>query len=179
MVLSRAAIRYAKATLSLAIDQGAEDAVMLNMKEISRGIQENAEIKELLESPLVKSQQKLNFLNDYVSGAHEISKGLLTTLHENGRIEMLEEVAIQYHILYKKHKNEETAYVFTAVPLNEQMRIQVLHKIKEFTEKEIHLENQVNPELIGGFVLRIGDVQYDASIARKLDRMKREFTNSL
>ena len=54
-----------------------------------------------------------------------------------------------------------------------------LDKIKEFTDKEIHLENQVNPELIGGFVLRIGDIQYDASIARKLDRMKREFTNSL
>jgi len=179
MVLSRAAIRYAKATLALAVEQGAEDAVMLNMKELSKGIQETAEIKQLLESPLVKSERKLNFLNDYISTAHEVSKGVLRTLHENGRIELLEEVALQYLILHKKQKNEETAYVTTAIPMNEQMRIQVLNKIKEFTDKEIHLENQVNPELIGGFVLRIGDIQYDASIARKLDRMKREFTNSL
>lgn len=179
MVLSRAAIRYAKATLSLAIGQKAEDAVMLNMKELSHGISDNPEIKEMLLSPMVKSDQKLNFLNEYLSTAHETTKGLLRTLHENGRIELLEEVALQYLILHKKHKNEDTAYVTTAVPLSESLRIQVLDKIKEFTDKEIHLENQVNSELIGGFVLRIGDIQYDASIARKLDRMKREFTNSL
>ena len=131
MVLSRAAIRYAKATLALAVEQGAEDAVMLNMKELSKGIQETAEIKQLLESPLVKSERKLNFLNDYISTAHEVSKGVLRTLHENGRIELLEEVALQYLILHKKQKNEETAYVTTAIPMNEQMRIQVLNKIKE------------------------------------------------
>ncbi|MCK0161163.1 ATP synthase F1 subunit delta [Allomuricauda sp. F6463D] len=176
---NRAAIRYAKATLDFAVEKKAAEAVEKDMQEIAVTISENVELQNLLESPIIKSEVKKNSLLEIFKGANEITKGLLQTLIGNKRIAMLQEVAYKYIILYKKMKGEEVAYVTTAVPLTAELEKKILDTVTTATGNSITLENKIDESIIGGFVLRVGDTQYDASIANKLNGLKREFTNSL
>jgi F-type H+-transporting ATPase subunit delta len=73
----------------------------------------------------------------------------------------------------------EVATVTTAIPLTPEMEKTVLSKVASLTTKEVSIKNIVNPEIIGGFILRLGDVQYDASIIRKFKSLKREFDKNL
>ena len=176
---NRAAIRYAKATLDFAVESKAADAVEKDMREIAATISENVELQHLLESPIIKAEVKKNSLLEIFKGANEITKGLLQTLISNKRIAMLQEVAYKYIILHEKLKGEEVAYVTTAVPLTSDLEKKILDTVNKATGNKVTLESKIDESIIGGFVLRLGDTQYDASIANKLNGLKREFTNSL
>ena len=76
-------------------------------------------------------------------------------------------------------KGEDVAYVTTAVPLTADLEKKVLAEVSKITGNKVTIENKIDESIIGGFVLRVGDLQYDASIANKLNSLKREFTNSL
>jgi F-type H+-transporting ATPase subunit delta len=71
------------------------------------------------------------------------------------------------------------AIVTTAIPLTSEMENIILEKINTLTDKEISIKNIINPEIIGGFILRIGDVQYDASIQRKFRSLRSDFKKNL
>ncbi|MEC3964001.1 ATP synthase F1 subunit delta [Flagellimonas halotolerans] len=176
---NRAAIRYAKATLDFALEKKAAEAVEKDMREIAGTISGSEELQHLLESPIIKSEVKKNSLLEVFKDANEITKGLLQTLISNKRIAMLQEVAFKYIILHEKLKGEEVAYVTTAVPLTAELEKKILATVTKATGNTITLENKIDESIIGGFVLRVGDTQYDASIANKLNGLKREFTNSL
>jgi F-type H+-transporting ATPase subunit delta len=66
--------------------------------------------------------------------------------------------------------------VTTAIPLTEDLKSKVLVKAKELTGKDVDVKNIIDETIIGGFILRIGDIQYNASIANQLNKLKREFT---
>ena len=176
---NRAAIRYAKATLDYAIEKKAAASVETDMRNIAKVITENRELQNMLESPIIKSEAKKSTLQEVFKGSNEISLGLIATLTDNKRIGMLEEVAMKYIILHEKLKGEDVAYVTTAVPLTADLEKKVLAEVTKITGKKVTLENKVDESIVGGFVLRVGDLQYDASVANKLKRLEREFTNSL
>jgi len=166
---SRAAIRYAKATLDFAVEQKAADKVEQDMRQIATVISEND----------VKSSDKKEALGKIFKGSNAITLGLINTLTDNKRIELLQEVAYKYIIQYEKMKGEDVAYVTSAVPLTAALEKKILAQVTKLTGNKVSIENTVDASLIGGFVLRVGDLQYDASIANKLNGLKREFTNSL
>ncbi len=72
----------------------------------------------------------------------------------------------------------QVAKVTTAIPLTKEVEKEVLAKIVDLTGDKANLENEVNPSILGGFILRVGDVQYDASISNYLNELKKEFDNS-
>ena len=176
---NRAAIRYAKATLDYAVEKKAAEAVEKDMRTIAATISENKELQGLLESPIVKSEIKKNVLLEVFKDTDEITKGLVQTMLDNKRIAMLQEVAYKYIIQYEKMKGEEVAYVTTAVPLTAELEKKILAQVTKATGNKVTIDNKVDESILGGFVLRVGDTQYDASIANKLNGLKREFTNSL
>ena len=82
--------------------------------------------------------------------------------------------------MYNDVKGVKSAKVTTAVPLSEALEKQVLAKVEELTgSKSVTLENEIDESIIGGFILRVGDLQYNASIANQLGNLKREFSKSL
>ncbi|WP_299527886.1 ATP synthase F1 subunit delta [uncultured Lutibacter sp.] len=173
---SRAAVRYAKAILSFALEQNKEVQVNEDMLFIANTIEESKDLQLLLSSPIIKSQLKKVAIKEvFSSKITSLSIGLLDLLIDNKRLSILNDVAKKYTVLFDKLKGIEVAIVTTAVPLTEALNKQVLAKVKEITGKESTIENNVNPDIIGGFILRIGDVQYDASIANKLQGLKRQF----
>lgn len=176
---SRAAIRYAKATLDFATEKKVADNVEKDMRRIAETISGNEELQGFLSSPIIKTVAKKEALVQIFKGSEEITLGLMDTLADNGRIAMLEEVAYKYIIQYEKMKGEEVAIVTTAVPLTPALEKKILGKVQELTGSKVSLENKVDESVVGGFVLRVDDQQYDASISNKLNTLKREFTNSL
>ena len=176
---SRAAIRYAKAILDLAVDNKATEAVEKDMRSILATISESTELKGMLSSPVVKSSLKKNALNEIFKGSNSITEGLITILIDNKRVDLLDDVAEKYIILNEDLKGKGVAVVTTAVPLTADLEAKILAKVVEMTGNQVSIENKIDESIIGGFVLRVGDLQYDASIANKLSSLKREFTNSL
>ena len=174
--MSRAAIRYAKALLSLAIDKKSAEAVSNDMKAIASVISENAELDGALKNAVAKQDAKLNILKQVFPKTNALTSKLFEVLISNNRIDLVAEVANKYNALYEDHIGKEKATVTTAVPMTEDLEIKVMAKIKELTSKSVELENIVDESIIGGFILRVGDIQYNASIANKLNTLKREFT---
>ena len=101
---------------------------------------------------------------------------MIDTLIENKRLAILEDVAASYNSQFDQLRGTQVAKVTTAVPLTEDLKTMVSAKVKELTGKEAELENIIDESILGGFILRVGDIQYNASIANKLDKLKREFT---
>lgn len=176
---ARPALRYAKAILNLAKDSKAETEVNNDMQLIAATISENNDLEVMLNSPVIKAADKKQVLNALFSGkVNNISLGLFNLLEENKRMSMLEAIAKQYSIIYDYAKSMQVATVTTAVPLTKELEKKVLDKIVELTGNQASIENTVNPNVLGGFILRVGDVQYDASISNHLNELRKEFDNS-
>ena len=176
MAGTRAAIRYAKAILSLANDQKKADVVDNDMKLIVGTISENIELSDVLGNSVIKPETKKAALFAIFPNLNTVTAGLLDVLQSNKRLNILNDIALKYSVLFDQQNGKEVAQVTTAFPLTGDLEIKVLAKIKELTNKAVELENIVDENILGGFILRIGDKQYDASVSNKLNKLKREFT---
>ena len=176
---ARPALRYAKAVLKLAKEQNIDAEVNNDMKLIVATIADSDDLDAMLKSPVIKASDKKNVLDAiFADKVNNISKGLFNILGENKRMIMLESVAKQYTVVYNYHQNMQTARVTTAVPLTSAIEAKVQEKIVAITGNSATIANIVDPEIIGGFILRVGDVQYDASISNQFNELRREFDNS-
>jgi len=173
---NRAPIRYAKALLNLGMEQEFASQLNENMKLVAETIAENEDLKHVINSPVIKSDAKLAVLKDvFQSHTGPLTIGLFNVLVENKRLNILEDVAIQFSVLYDFVNAIDKAVVTTAVPLTKELENTVLQKVKELTGKEASIENIVDEKILGGFILRIGDLRYDASISNQLESLRREF----
>ncbi len=175
--MSRAAIRYAKAILSLAQDKNATEDIQKDMQSIIATISASAELRMVLNSPLIKNELKLASLREIFKNTSDDTQKLFEVLIQNKRVALLLDVAKQYIVLFDQLNNTQVAQVITAVPLDEALSTKVLSKVKELTGNEATIENTIDESIIGGFILRIGDLQYNASIANKLTNLRRELSN--
>lgn len=176
MAGSRAAIRYAKAVLSIATDQKSTEVVNNDMKLITSTIGKSEDLNHMLQSPVVRSSDKKDVLTSVFKNANVVTTNLIDTLISNKRLTILNDVASSYIQLYDQMRGTQVATVTTAVPLTADLKSKVLVKVKELTGKEAEVENIIDESILGGFILRVGDIQYNASILNKLDKLKREFT---
>lgn len=173
----RAAIRYAKAILDMAHDKGAAKEVNDDMLLIASTIESNTELASFLVSPTATVEMKENALLEIFADSNVMTKGLFHLLFENKRFEILGDIASAYNRQFDEMHGIEVAKVTTAIPMDADLEAKVLSKILTFSNKKVIIENIVDPSIIGGFILRIGDQQYNASIANRLQVLKRELSN--
>lgn len=177
MSSTRAAIRYAKAILDMANSKSAANEVSQDMTLIATTIKGNAELNTFIQNPTIKVEVKENALLEVFASVNNVTKGLFHLLLENKRFEILESIAVEYNKLFDEANGVEVAKVTTAIAITPELEAKVLAKIKEFSNKKITIENIVDASIIGGFILRIGDKQYNASVANRLQVLKRELSN--
>ena len=175
MTGTRAAIRYAKAILSVATDNQSSDKIQLEMNQIEHAIVSNPALNEALKSPVVKLSEKVGILDKVFNSFSAEMKLLFQTLAQNKRIDLLEEISLQYKRLYDQLNNKEDATVTTAVPMTPAMEAKVTTKLKTLSSKEINLKKIVDETILGGFILRVGDQQYNASVSNQLNELKNKF----
>ncbi len=175
--MSRAAIRYAKAILETAVSTGKANQVNDDMKSIITAVVSSADLKEFLASPIISSEVKMKALSEVFSSVQAETNSLFRLLKENKRFEILEAIALQYNTQFDELNGVEVANVTTAFPITAELEAKILAKAATISTKKITIQNTVDPSIIGGFVLRIGDKQYNASVSNRLQELKREFSN--
>lgn len=176
---NRPALRYAKAVLNLAIEKKAAETVEGDMRHIAATIDQNSELQNLLKNPVIPAVLKKEVLQHIFTASQHLIKDLIRVLTDNKRIALLREVAHTYTMLYKKQRGEATAYVTTAIPLTPDLEAKIEAAVTKSISNNITVKNKIDENILGGFILSVGDLQYDASIAGNLNSIKKEFTNSL
>ncbi|WPR72219.1 ATP synthase F1 subunit delta [Flavobacterium sp. NG2] len=177
MASTRAAIRYAKAILDLANSIGIADVVNKDMKSIASTIESNLELSTFIQNPTTTVDVKESVLLEVFADVNGVTKGLFHLLFENKRFEILGAVAQEFSRLYDESIGVQVVKVTTAFPMDVALEAKVLAKIATLSDKKIAIESNIDPSIIGGFILRIGDQQYNASIANRLQVLKRELSN--
>ncbi|MDT0294620.1 ATP synthase F1 subunit delta [Mesonia ostreae] len=177
MANTRAAQRYAKAILDLSKEKSVVAEVNSDMRLIAKTLEQNKELRDVLQSPVVQASVKQNILKAIFKEVNEVSSNAFKMLLQNNRINLLSFVIDRFIYLYDEANNIKVAKVTTVEPLTPEMEQSVLKKVKELTGSEVTLTNTIDASIIGGFVLRVGDLQYDASISGKLNALRKTFNN--
>ncbi|MEC8636643.1 MAG: ATP synthase F1 subunit delta [Flavobacteriaceae bacterium] len=178
MKAGRASIRYAKALMDFAIENKDEKSVVEEMQNILSVMESSSQLDAVLNSPVLPGLQKRKIIDEIFPKASKILKSFFDLLSQNGREGILGGVAHHYVQLFDKHQGKIAATVTTAVPLTEELEKEVLQKASNLTPLKIQIKNIVDPNIKGGFILRVGDLQYNASIADRLEALKRELITS-
>lgn len=172
---SKAAKRYAKALLSFALEKGEEENVAADMKMIRNTCKGSRDFVALLKSPVVKSDKKKEIINSIFGGKiGSITLKFLEVMTQQDREDILPEIASAFERVYRDHQGIVRAEIISAVPLTEKGRNKAFEFVKKFYHN-VELTEKVDEDLIGGFIIRVGDKQYDESVARKLQLLKQEF----
>ncbi len=174
----RAAYRYAKALMDLAIEQNNVSAVEKDMRLVLDTIEQNESLTDVLRSPVLTGSDKNSALKALFKDSQPLTSELFNLLASNKRIGILKEVAQQYIALYDQMQGQEIATVVTAVPLNKDLEAKILKKLEEISGKEVTLENEIDADLIGGFILKVGDLEYNASVSGKLEKLERKLLST-
>jgi F-type H+-transporting ATPase subunit delta len=173
-MVSRLASRYAKAIYDLAHDNKTTDQVLSSMTSIFENISENKELNDFLSNVMISNDDKEAVLNKiFTSSTNEIVQ-FFKLLKTNKRFAITKNVAQEYLLLAKKEQNIQDVYVTTAIALDNSLETQVLSVAKQMTNSHINLISQIDPNIIGGFIIRINDQEYNQSVVRKLQLIKKE-----
>jgi F-type H+-transporting ATPase subunit delta len=175
---NRAALRYAKAALSISLEQGTAPALEQDMVEVVNICKANEDLVAFLDNPVLSNNTKKETVFNVFTNLSDGSKRLVELLATNKRINLLDQVAKQFIELYQAQQGKQNVIVTTAVPLTDSLEKIILNKAKELSSAQLILKSIVDPSIIGGFVLRIGDLQYNASVVHKLDTLERELTQT-
>jgi F-type H+-transporting ATPase subunit delta len=175
--MSRAAIRYAKAIIETAVSSGKAIQVNEDMKSIITAVDSSTDLKDFLENPIIKSDIKMKALLEVFGSVQSETKSLFRLLQENKRFEILVAIASQYNAQFDEMNGVEVAKVTTAFPITADLEAKIVAKAATISTKKLTIQNTIDPSIIGGFILRIGDKQYNASVSNRLQELKREFSN--
>lgn len=176
MTTSKVAKRYAKAWFELAKEKNMQDVVFQDFETIRKISRESRELLRMFYSPIVKTAKKIAVLKAVFTGQlSDLTLHYVLMLTEKGRESQITHIAEAYRLLYLADKNIIEAHVTTATPLDDALRSQFKAIVGKQTGKEVQLVEKVDAEIIGGYMLRIGDKQEDTSIKSKLNRIARDF----
>lgn len=174
MRISLVAERYAKALFELAVERKQEDAIYRDALELISVCQENKIFVLVLKSPVISEVKKENILKAlFENRINELTMKFLLILLRKNRELFIPEIAQNLITIYKEHKKILPVVLTTAIPVTEAIRNRVTAIMKDYTEWQIELIPKIDPEIIGGFILNWGDMQYDASIYYQIERLRR------
>ncbi|OYT16177.1 MAG: ATP synthase F1 subunit delta [Bacteroidetes bacterium 4572_77] len=180
MKQSRLANRYAKALFELALEQKNLNQVGEDMLFIANTIAQNSDLEQMLKSPIIKLQIKETVLRKlFGEQTDPLSLKFMLLVAKKSREEYLAYFAKEFTEIYKDYQGIVDAWVSSASAIEEEVKENLLMVLKKFSGKKIDLHQEVNSDLLGGFVVRIGDYQYDASTKTLIRRLRTDFSKNL
>jgi F-type H+-transporting ATPase subunit delta len=174
------ASRYAKAIIDLAQEQKSVEETRVDMELFHHTLKANPELKAVLANPIVSHSRKVKILDGiFAKKVSKVSLAFFKLMVNKGRGEVLYATAQEYTNMYDVKNNIIHASVVSASALSAANKNKMVDDIKAATGGTVKLEAKVDPSLIGGFVLTVGDRQVDTSIANDLKKIKKEFAQGV
>lgn len=171
---SRIAKRYAKSLIGLAKEQNSVDQLNEDMKGFVQIAEDSHDFVLMLQSPIIKHDKKLEVLMAMFDGkVSDISIAFFKLLSRKGREAALPAIAKAYTTFFNEDKGLAVAEITTAAPLSESFKKDLAAKVSKAVNKTVELEETINADLIGGFILRMDDKQIDSSVKTQLLNIKK------
>jgi F-type H+-transporting ATPase subunit delta len=173
---TKAASRYAKALLELAIEQGNLDKVAADMAYMHKVCTEEKDFVILLNSPIIKSDKKISIFQSIFGDFDRLSSMFIELIAKNRREYMLGEIASSFGAQLKAHKGIVPVTLISAKSLNAKTKDVIMEKISASVKGKLEVTEVIDESLIGGFVVRMDDKQIDASISTQFKNLKQRLT---
>jgi len=177
----RLASRYAKSLLDLAIERNSLEETLKDMQLLDAICKQSRDFTNMMRSPIIKADKKTAITDAVLKGRISLlTESFIKLLIAKGREQALDEIAVAFIMQYRTYKRIKIAKLTTAAAVDNSVidilraKIQTAHP-----EGSIDFQTAVDPKLIGGFVLELGDQLLDASVLRELNEIKKQFTKNL
>jgi F-type H+-transporting ATPase subunit delta len=171
---SRSAVRYAKAVFSLANESDMSSKVYDDMLFYINFCSIDKSFSDMLANSVINTKSKHDIILSLNNNVSDLSKNLISLLISNKRISILVEVCNAYKSLYEAANNMIKAVVVTSVPITESINQKALLKINSISSKKVEINNIIDKNILGGFILRYDGKEYNASLSNKLQKIKKE-----
>jgi F-type H+-transporting ATPase subunit delta len=179
MLDNEAARAYAKALFELGERDGKLDVFSTQLKNIADIFSTQSDLRELMFHPQVKAEVKKDTLQKiFGSNTDKIVLNFLMLLVDRRRIAGIDTIWHEFRTLVNKAQNLEEAEVTTAAPLQEAAQKALQEKLSQITGKNIVLHTKIDPAIIGGIIVRMGDRLIDGSVVRQLSDLRRTLTSA-
>ncbi|MDR0413778.1 MAG: F0F1 ATP synthase subunit delta [Dysgonamonadaceae bacterium] len=161
--------RYARAIYEYASEQGSEAILHEELRVLVNSFAMYPAMRKVMDNPIVPHELKVKLLTA-ASGiqVHETLKQVFLTVVGRGRSDYMENIALMYDEIYRNVKGIITAQLTTVEPADEQMKKALARLISAATTQQVEFQTKTDPDIIGGFVLEIGDQRLDASVKEQL-----------
>ncbi len=180
MHVSRAARRYAEALHESAVTAGALEAFLRDLDTCSATMAGSRELRLIIASPAVSKEKKQAIIAAVFAGLFDaFTVQAFQFLLSKNREALLHEIIAEVQAIDRRARNLLMADIVTAEPLTDAQRLSLAERLGTMTQKTVELREQLNPAIIGGMVVRLDDMVYDGSIARKLERLRRRFIHGV
>jgi F-type H+-transporting ATPase subunit delta len=129
-------------------------------------------LKQAMTNPTLTKEEKIKLLNSVFNNkASKLTQGFITLVVENGREDYFHRIALSFQELYRKDKNIVVTHLTTAIELDEPLKKKIINSVEEQENSKVELRTEVNPDIIGGYILDIDGKRLDASIIRQLSKL--------
>jgi F-type H+-transporting ATPase subunit delta len=179
MAVASVAFRYAKSLLDLAEEKGLTEEIHKDMLFFKNTLDGSRPLLLMLQNPIVRSSKKDAVLNAIFKGRiNPMTSAFIDIIARKNRESLIDDIAIEYIRLYDEQKGIERATVTTTMPLTDELRTKFKAMVTQKTGSQlVDLTEKVNPKIIGGYILQLGDQQMDASVRSQLNELKLTFLN--
>ena len=176
MLTSKVAKRYAQGLLDFTNESGQTDAVFSEMKDVLKIMSESKDLNKFFLTPYIDAQKKTEVASEIFKSFSQVSQNLIKLIIKNGRESQLKNVAQQFIDKVEDIKGVQRITLTTATELSQENIEQILRSTDLVNQNaSFDLSVNVKPEILGGYILRVGDQQIDASVKSKLNKIKKDF----
>jgi F-type H+-transporting ATPase subunit delta len=172
--LKSASLQYANALADIVLQQGAAEPARKQLGDFEAAYAESAELRNFMASPAISREAKHGVVEKLVArlGASRILRNFLFVIVDNQRTHLLPEIAASFEQVLRQRQGVAEAEVRSAVALNDNQKIALLRNLESVTGKKIRANYSLDPALLGGAVVRVGDTIYDGSVRNQLNRLR-------
>lgn len=159
---------YAQALFELSLETDKTDEVYSDINQCREIFDQNPELAALLDSPVILREEKQTVL-DKIFGTEGMVRDFICLVTDKNRITYFGKITDTFNNFYNEHKNIAEMTVITSVPLKPETKMKLLKKLERQSGKTVKLKEEVDPSIIGGIILRIGNSQIDNSVKGKIE----------
>jgi ATP synthase F1 delta subunit len=165
---------YARALFEVATEHDELDEIHEQLGQLADAMSENRQLAVFFFSPYFSVQEKKNGLEKAVQGANPALSNFLQALIERHRMPVIFRIRTEFDALWRKARKLLSVTVTSAIELDDSLVREIGDRIGEQVEREVELSSTVNPDILGGIVLRVGNVVLDASIKNRLEQLRKQ-----
>src|SRR3954467_11441306 len=165
---------YARSLFEVAKEHEEVDEIHDQLGEFADALDENRELQMFFFSPYFSSEEKKDGIDKVVDGANERFLNFLKLVAERHRVPAIFRIRREFDALWRQENKLLEVRVTSAQPLDDELVQSIGRRIEEQTGQRIDLDANVDPDVIGGLVLRVGNLVMDASVRGRLERLRKE-----